>query len=86
MRQITLIGFPQGSLEQKFSWLHQQLREVETASRENDAVLLANNFVITGAYTPRRTIDATAATLTEVREFLATFIDDLKRGGSTRTT
>lgn len=73
-------------MEQKFNWLHQQLREIEKASRENDPVTLANNFVITGAYTPRRTIDATAATLTELREFVATFIDDLKRGGSTRTT
>lgn len=86
MRQVTLIGFPFGSLDQKFDWLHAQLREIEKASRENDLVTIANAFTISGAYTTTRNLNVSTATLSDLIAFVATFIDDCRKGGSTRTT
>jgi hypothetical protein len=86
VRQVTLIGFPSGTLEQKFNWLHAQLRAIEAASRENDLVTIANAFTISGTYTTTRTLNVATATLSDLIAFVATFIDDCKKGGSTRTT
>lgn len=86
MRQVTLIGFPSGTLEQKFAWLHAQLREIEKASRENDIITLSNAFTVSGTYTATRTLNVSTATLSDLIAFVATFIDDCKRGGVNRTT
>jgi hypothetical protein len=87
MRQVTLIGGIFGMpVHDQINWLHQAAQQIAAASKENDIVQVSNNFLITGAYTPRRTIDVTAATLAELREFVSTLVDDFKKGGSTRTT
>jgi hypothetical protein len=62
------------------------LKEIELASAEFNLLDIANAFTINGAYTRRTTLDVGTSTLTETQEFIATLIDDLKRGGENRST
>jgi hypothetical protein len=62
------------------------LKELELASNEADIVDIAAAFTITGAYTETRELEVGVSTLAETQAFIATFIDDLKRGGRFRTT
>lgn len=62
------------------------LKEIELASAEFNLLDIANAFTIAGAYTRRTTLDVGTSTLTETQEFIATLIDDLKRGGENRST
>ena len=62
------------------------LREIELASAEFNILDMANAFTITGAYTETRTLNVGVSTLAETQAFIATFIDDLKRGGANRST
>lgn len=63
----------------------QRFRDIEGASKENDPIDIASAFNITGSYTVTRTLNASTATLADVRNFIATLVDDLKRGGTNRT-
>lgn len=62
------------------------LREVELASAEFNLVDIAAAFTITGTYTETRTLDVGVSTLAETQAFIATLIEDLKRGGESRST
>ena len=62
------------------------LKEIELASAEFNILDIATAFTITGVYTRRTTLDVGTSTLTETQEFLATLIEDLKRGGENRST
>lgn len=65
-------------------WARQALAEIETASQEG-VELVADAFEFTGSHTERRTIDAGAATLAELRDYVATLVNDLKKRGATFT-
>lgn len=60
--------------------------EVFRASQENDTVDIASAFTISGTYTQTRTLNVAAPTVANIAAVLATLIDDLKRGGSRKTT
>lgn len=62
------------------------LQELESASAENDLLDIANEFTISGSYVRTTTLNVTTPTLANAVAFLATFIDDCKRGGAHRTT
>ena len=62
------------------------LNEVFRASQENDTVDIAQAFTISGSYTPTRTLNVASPTVANVAAVLATLIDDLRRGGSAKTT
>lgn len=62
------------------------LKEVELASAEFNILDMANAFTITGAYTETRTLNVGVSTLAQTQAFIATLIDDLKRGGANRST
>jgi hypothetical protein len=62
------------------------LREIELASAEFNLVDIAAPFTITGTYTETRTLNVGVSTLAETQAFIATLIEDLKRGGESRST
>lgn len=62
------------------------LDEVARASADENLVDIAAAFTIEDTYTERRTLNVASSSLAEVKEFIATLIDDLKRGGSNRST
>ena len=62
------------------------LKEIELASAEFNILDIASAFTITGSYTDTRTLNVGVSTLAETQAFLATFIEDLKRGGENRST
>lgn len=62
------------------------LREIELASAEVDLVDIASAFTIGNSYTETRTLNVGTSTLAQTQAFIATFIDDLKRGGQHRNT
>lgn len=56
------------------------------ASAEVDLTDIAAAFSSNGAYTRTTVLNVTSPTLANAVAFLATFIDDCKRGGASRTT
>lgn len=62
------------------------IREIELASAEIDLLDIANGFTITGTFTETRTLNVGVSTLAETQAFIATLIDDFKRGGQHRAT
>jgi len=62
------------------------LREIELASAEWNTVDIAAAFEITGTYTETRTLNVGVSTLAQTQAFIATLINDLKRGGESRST
>jgi hypothetical protein len=60
--------------------------EVFRASQENDTIDIAQPYTITGSFTPTRTLNVTSPTIANVAAVLATLIQDLKRGGTSKTT
>jgi hypothetical protein len=62
------------------------IREIELASAEVDLLDIANAFTIIGSFTETRTLNVGTSTLAETQAFIATFINDCKRGGQHRTT
>jgi hypothetical protein len=83
MRAINIAGFI-GLIKDYAT--RDALKEVELASAEFNLVDIAAPFVITGAYTETRELEPGVSTLAETQAFLATLIDDLKRGGQSRST
>lgn len=61
-------------------------REIELASAEWNTVDIATSFEITGSYTETRTLNVGVSTLAETQAFIATLVNDLKRGGESRST
>jgi hypothetical protein len=76
------IGTPRSMADKDIlAWAKAALHEIERADRERaDIAMIAQDFTLTN-YTALRTLDGTAGTLDEVRNFLCTFIDDIKRRG-----
>lgn len=80
-----LMSRPATSSHQDFQrWVEQCFAEIERNSYNLDARQIAQDFTVT-ASTPLRTIDASTATLADLRNFVATFIADLKQGGMKKT-
>lgn len=61
------------------------LGEIAAASRINDIVTIAQNYVIQGSVTTTRTLNVSTATTAQIANFLATLILDLQKGGANRT-
>ena len=82
MKRVTLVsvGFV------KDEAVRSALKEIEGASAEFNLLDIANAFTMNGSYTQTRELNVTSPTLANAVAFLATFIDDCKRGGATRTT
>lgn len=66
--------------------VREALREIALASAEVDLTDISNAFTVDGSYTETRTLNVTSPTLENLVAFVATFIDDCKRGGEHRTT
>lgn len=62
------------------------LREIELASAEINITDIANAFTIEGTYSETRTLNVGVSTLAETQAFIATLINDFKRGGANRST
>lgn len=56
------------------------------ASRDADLVDIAQNYVITGTFTPTRNLNVTSPTTANIAAVLATLIFDFQAGGPNRTT
>lgn len=61
------------------------LREIMTASSENDLLDLAQAFTISGAFTPTTTLNLTSPTAANIAAVLATLITYAQRGGVNRS-
>jgi hypothetical protein len=61
------------------------LAELAAASRLNDIVAIAQNFLITGPVTTTRSLNVSTATTSQIANFLATLVLDLQKGGAHRT-
>jgi hypothetical protein len=82
MRRVTLPNPPpsmHSTVEGKF--VLGALRDIERASYESDPALIATDFSVTN-FTETRTLDVGTATLTDLKNFVATFIYDMQRGGA----
>lgn len=82
MRRVTLIR----AGEIKDLAARDAIKEIELASAEVDLLDIANGFTITGTFTETRTLNVGVSTLAETQAFIATFINDCKRGGQHRAT
>lgn len=82
MRRVTLPGL--GMVKDPAAL--NALKEIQLASGEVDLTDIANAFTVSGAYTRTTTLNVTAPTAANIAAFLATFIDDCKRGGANRST
>lgn len=80
---MSNINFPEqvGSFEQ---WVKDCFDELERASFEDVATAVAD-FAITGTLTERRTIDAGTATLAQLRDYVCTLVNDIKKKGQKRS-
>ena len=64
-------------------WVIDCLAEIERASYD-DIAAVANDFTVSN-HTKPRTLDASTGTLTDVKNVLCTFIEDLKNRGMKRS-
>jgi hypothetical protein len=64
-------------------WAVNALRQIELQSNITIETM-ADEYDVSN-FTPTRTLNATTATAADVANFIATFIDDIKRRGSNRT-
>lgn len=82
MRPVYL-GGPIGDDDRlALQWVLDALREIENASQDDLADVFAG-YTVTN-FTETRTLDATAATLIDVKNVFCTLIDDLKNRGTRR--
>lgn len=81
MRRLTL-GRPNGPND--LAWAHRSLKEIERASIE-DIEQVLDDYDITGTFTETRTLDGGAATLADLRAFIATLVQDLQKRGQNRS-
>lgn len=70
-----------GQFEQ---WVKECFQDIEQADAENIEAIVGE-FSVTGAFTETRTFDASSATLADLRNFLATLVTDIKKGGQKRS-
>lgn len=82
MRRVTIGSAPPTMYQSpEGRFLLSALKEIVTASVENDPSVIASDFTIEN-YTETRTLDVGSATTTDLMNFVATLILDLRRGGS----
>jgi hypothetical protein len=83
MRPISL-GQPSVTADDKRfrTWVLQCMAEIERASYD-DVAVVANDFTVSN-HTRTRTLDAATATLTDVKNVLCTFIEDIQNRGAKR--
>jgi len=62
------------------------LKEIETASHENDVVEISQNFTTDAAFTQTLQLLTGTPTLANTNVVLATLLDLMKKGGLHRTT
>lgn len=79
MRQVSLGLSPAGSNDSRTRWILASLSEIEAASRVERFVDIAAAYTVEN-YTPTRSLDAATATASDLANFLATLITDLKAG------
>ena len=79
----TVVFMPRGPGEDQDSYMRRVLTQISDASYE-DALLIADGFSVTN-FTESRSLNASTATVTQLANFVATFITDLKKRGSKRT-
>lgn len=65
--------------------LQGSLREIERASHESDLTEIGKAFSITGTFTPTFTLNVTSPTLANIANVIATLLDTIQKGGTTRT-
>jgi hypothetical protein len=82
MRRVNLAGL--GLIQDP--GVRSALQEIALASAEVDLLDIANAFTVSGTYTRTTSLNVTTPTLANAVAFLATFIDDCKRGGANRST
>lgn len=70
--------------KQELKWMMDSLREIERASIE-DIETVVGELDVTGTVTETRTLDVDTATATDIANFLATFISDVKKRGQKRS-
>jgi hypothetical protein len=59
---------------------------IQTASHQNDPVEIAQNFSISGTFSPTYALNLTSPTAANIAAVLATLITALQKGGIDRTT
>lgn len=64
-------------------WATDALREIERASAE-DVEAVLSEFTVT-EFTATRTLDASTATLDDLKNFVATMVDDIQKRGQKRS-
>lgn len=84
MRNINFGNPPTGGLQAQITWLIACMRKIETASKDTDALTIADAYTVANAG-GTRSIDGAASVAGTVRDVLATLLDDLKKRGSKRT-
>jgi hypothetical protein len=62
------------------------IRELASASQENDIVSIAQAFSITGTVTPTTNLNVSAPTLANVVAVLGTLLEVMQKGNINRTT
>ena len=83
MRKVALQGFPTGTVADRMGWLEDAVRNVASASQDNDTGDIAGAYTIEAAFTEQRDIPA-SPTLTDLTNVICTLLGDLARGGSNR--
>lgn len=66
------------------NWVKECFDAIELASTE-DMEAIVSEFSFTGVLTKRRTIDAGAATLPQLRDYVCTMVDDIRKRGQKRS-
>lgn len=62
------------------------LDEIQRASHENDLVEIAQNFSMSGTFTPTYVLNLSSPSAANVAAVLATLIQVFQKGGLNRTT
>lgn len=82
MRRITIGQAPPTMFQSpEGRFLLSALEEIRNASFQNDPSVIASDFTVTN-HTDTRELDVDTATLTDLKNFVATLVLDLARGGS----
>lgn len=66
--------------------VHDALLELIRASQENDIVDIAQNFTISGSFTPTYVLNLTSPTAANIAAVFATLITAMQKGGINRTS
>lgn len=85
MTTLNLGAPPAGANDKAtLNWIVRSIKAIEQHLKASDVSLTTDAFQLTDrdALVPLRTLDETAASTSDVRQFLATLIYDLNRRGS----